>query len=240
MKLIEKNDNQIVFSSGMNETLANALRRYVNRILVLAVDELEISRNDSPLYDETVAHRVGLVPLKSGKSVGEKSKGELKLETKKEGVVYSSELKGKPEPVYGKIPLTTLDKGQELKFNATVKSGRGVDHSKFAPGIMFYRNLVELTLDKEFLDALKKICPDNEIKEKGQKIVILDNKKREIADVCGGLAERNKKKIEVLDKGELVITIESFGQMDANNIFIVSIDTLKEDLKQFSKEVKKI
>src|SRR3972149_6730007 len=73
MELIEKNKDQIIFSAEIEDSLANAIRRYVNHIPVLAVDELEISRNDSPLYDETVAHRVGLVPIKADKAT-EKSR----------------------------------------------------------------------------------------------------------------------------------------------------------------------
>ncbi|MEK6840344.1 MAG: hypothetical protein AABX79_00095 [Nanoarchaeota archaeon] len=63
MKLIEKSKDNVVFSAEIEESLANAIRRYVGQIPVVAVDEIEISMNDSPLYDETIAHRVGLIPL---------------------------------------------------------------------------------------------------------------------------------------------------------------------------------
>jgi DNA-directed RNA polymerase alpha subunit len=52
MKKIEKTANQFVFEAEISETLANAIRRYVNRIPVMAVDEVEISKNDSALYDD--------------------------------------------------------------------------------------------------------------------------------------------------------------------------------------------
>jgi DNA-directed RNA polymerase alpha subunit len=55
MKKIEKNENQIIFTAGMNETIANSIRRYIGQIPVLAIDEVEISKNDSALYDETIA-----------------------------------------------------------------------------------------------------------------------------------------------------------------------------------------
>ena len=57
MKKIEETENQIVFIADISETLANSIRRYTNQVLVMAVDEVEISRNDSPLYDEAVTHR---------------------------------------------------------------------------------------------------------------------------------------------------------------------------------------
>jgi len=64
MELIEKKENQITFIAEADERLMNSIRRYVNQIPVLAFDEVVISRNDSPLYDETIAHRMGLIPLK--------------------------------------------------------------------------------------------------------------------------------------------------------------------------------
>lgn len=236
MRLIEKGKDQIVFGANITETLANSIRRYINQIPILAIDELEISRNDSPLYDETVAHRSGLIPLKMEKS-GEGKK--LKLSVKKEGPVYSEEIKGKPEVVYKKIPITTLDKGQELDFTATVKLGKGEDHGKFSPGLMFYRNATEILLDKEFLENIKSLLPEVEIKEKGNKILVVDDKKKEITDICEGLANRKRKQAEITNKDELIITLESFGQIDAKDILKESIDALKKDLASVDKALGK-
>jgi DNA-directed RNA polymerase alpha subunit len=60
MEVVENSDNQIVFKTDMEEGLANALRRYLNKIPVLAIDEVEISKNNSPLYDETILKKKGL------------------------------------------------------------------------------------------------------------------------------------------------------------------------------------
>jgi len=236
MRLIEKTKDQLVFAAEIDESIANAIRRYVGQIPIIAVDELEISKNDSPLYDETIAHRVGLIPLKMDKSA---EKGKLKLNIKRDGFVYSSDIKGHPEVVYKTIPITMLDKGQELEFTATVKLGKGVEHAKFSPGIMFYRDSVEITMDREFLDEVKKIFPDSEIKEKAGKIVVMDNKKREMIDVCEGICIKKKKKAEITKKNELVITIESFGQLDAKDMFKEAIDVLKKDLASVEKAIDK-
>ena len=64
MEIIERKENQITFRAEISDSLANAVRRYINQIPILAIDEVEIYKNDSPLYDETVAHRIGLIPLK--------------------------------------------------------------------------------------------------------------------------------------------------------------------------------
>jgi len=236
MKLIEKNKDQLVFAAEMDESIANAIRRYIGQIPVIAVDELEISRNDSPLYDETVAHRVGLIPLKMEKSA---EKGKLKLNVKREGTVYSGDMKGHPEPVYKNIPITTLDKGQELEFTATVGFGKGVEHAKFSPGLMFYRSSSEISMDKELLEEVRKFLPNAEIKERGNKITILDNKKVEIADVCEGIANKKKKKAEVVYGKDLIILLESFGQMETREIFNEAIGALKKDLASVEKAIEK-
>lgn len=238
MKKIEKTGNQLVFTAEIDEALANSIRRYINQISVLAVDEVEISKNDSALYDETIAHRIGLIPLKMESA--KKKEGKLKLDVKKEGIVYSGDLKGSPAVVYKNIPITILNNNKELQLIATVRLGKGSEHSKFSPGLMFYRNVVEMILDKEFHEEIKKSCPNAEIKGKGDKIMIIDNKKKEIADFCEGIANKNKKKAEINTKNELVITVESFGQMSVENIFKKSIDALKKDFAGVAKEITKI
>jgi DNA-directed RNA polymerase subunit D len=230
MKLIEKKKNQITFMTEMNESLANAVRRYIDQIPVLAIDEVEISKNDSALYDETVAHRLGVVPLKMVKGLNEKSEEKLSLVVKKEGYVYSEELKGKVEPVYGKIPITLLKKGQEMEILATARIGKGSQHAKFSPGLMFYRNAVKIKLDK---DTPKEIANIQELEKIKDGFIVDENK-------CDAFEEYfSKEKNTSTPTGELLITIESFGQIEEEEMFQKSIDILKTDLKDFSKKISK-
>lgn len=236
MKLIEKTKDQVTFAAEIDESLANAIRRYLGQVPIAAIDELEISRNDSPLYDETIAHRVGLVPLKMEKT---SEKGKFKLNVSREGTVYSGDMKGHPEIVYKNTPITTLAKGQELEFTATVKLGRGSEHAKFSPGLMFYRNSAEISMDKDLLDEIKKAIPGIEIKEKGGKIVVIDDRKKEISDSCEQIAREKKKSIEIVPEKDLIITVESFGQMEPKQVFLESMDELKKDLAAAAKAVEK-
>lgn len=233
MKTIKKKPDKLVFSAEIDNSIANAIRRYVNQVPVVAVDEIEISKNDSALYDETLAHRIGLIPLKAKKQTGK-----MKLDSKKEGIVYSGELKGDAEVVYDKIPITLLNKGQELEIKATLKSGRGSEHAKFSPGLMFFRNISEIKIDKKFKDKIKKICPSANIKESGNQIIILDDGEEEILDVCTGIAEKAGEKPELKENSELIIKLESFGQISPEAIFEKSIDELRKDLEDVSKKLK--
>ena len=236
MQLINKKENQIVFKAEIEESLVNAVRRYLYQIPILAIDEVEIFKNDSPLYDETIAHRMGLIPLKMDKVSKE---GSLKLVSKKDGIVYSGEMQGNVKPVYNKIPITSLSKGQELEIVGDFKFGTGSQHAKFSPGLMIYRNVLELKTDKSLYDKIKKILPNVEMKEKGDKIIIIDDKIREISDVCSGIAEKDGKKIEEEIKKEMVISVESFGQLEPKDVFKRSIEELKRDLNEFSKKLEK-
>jgi DNA-directed RNA polymerase subunit D len=223
MENIIKGENKFTFKAEIEDSLVNAIRRYVGQIQIAAIDEVEISKNDSPLYDETLAHRLGLVPLKQSA----KKEGKLKLSSQDKGMIYSGSLKGDFEVVYNKIPLTLLSEGQEIEISANIKMGKGQDHAKFSPGIMNYRQASEIYTDKELAEKIKSAFPNIEIKQKGDKLLIVDNKEKEITDICEGLAEKYGRKIEVKPTNDIIISIESFGQIDAKSIFTKSIEALK-------------
>jgi len=240
MKLIEEKNNQIVFTAEMGESLANSIRRYINKIPIIAIDDVEISRNDSPLYDETIAHRLGLIPLKIDKSVSGKKSAALKLSVKKEGFVDSGEMSGGAEPVYKNIPITFLNKGQELEIVATTKLGKGNEHSKFSPGLMFYRNIVDLKIDKDCPAEVTEVCPKKILELEDRKVKCSNNLRCDMCDVCIEFCKKQgKDSIKITPTNELLITLESFGQLRTGEVFKKSIEELKKDLKELSKKVSK-
>lgn len=240
MKTIKKKDNQLIFSVELDESLANAIRRYTYEVPVLAIDEVEISKNDSPLYDETVAHRIGLIPLETEKGMNEKTEVKLKLSTDKEGPVYSKEFKGGAKVVYDKIPITILGKGQELELTAIAKLGKGSEHSKFSPGLMVYRNAVEIKTEKECPPGIAEVCPQNVFGIEAGKVKVEDPT---ACDVCGVCLEVSKKQgkeyIRIEPTGELIVTIESFGQLSPEEIFKKAIGVLEDDLAFVAKHIDK-
>jgi DNA-directed RNA polymerase subunit D len=237
MEIIDKKENQITFRAEISDSLANAIRRYISQIPVLAIDEVEIYKNDSPLYDETVAHRIGLIPLKMDKAVNEKTEMELKLTVKGEGMVYSGELKGALGVIYDKIPITSLGEDGELQIVAFAKTGRGSEHSKFSPGLVYYRHIVELKMDADMYDKLKENLPNNEIKKEGKSVVVLDDQKKEVSDICEEICREQGKKLEIIPKDELIITVESFGQIEVNEMLKRAISALEKDLELVSKKI---
>jgi DNA-directed RNA polymerase subunit D len=236
----DKKTNQISFTINVSESLANAIRRYVNHVPVVAFDEVEISKNDSPLYDETIAHRIGLIPLKMKGSPSESKEFELKLKTDKEGYVYSELLKGDLEVVYDKIPITFLSKNQELELVAFAKVGRGFEHAKFSPGLMFYRNLVELKFEKDCPQELVDLVPKKFVKSESGKIIVEDLFACDVAEAALEAGKnKGKEYVKINKTDELLISIEAFGQMNSEEIFKKSIEELKEDLAQTVKKIEK-
>lgn len=76
--------------------------------------------------------------------MGEKTNIDLKLKKKGPCKVYSGDLRGGAKTVYENIPLTILEKDQEIELVATAKLGRGVEHAKHVPGLVYYRNVLEV------------------------------------------------------------------------------------------------
>src|SRR3989344_6186151 len=100
IKDYDKKKEKLIFISDMSLSLANAIRRSVLEIPIIAIDEVDIIKNDSALYDEIIAHRIGLIPIKT-----DKSSKEIKFKLKGTGpkIIYSSDLQPSIETDY-KIP----------------------------------------------------------------------------------------------------------------------------------------
>jgi len=250
------NDLKIEFVlKGTNNSFVNAVRRSVNEIPVLAVDTVEISANDSALNDEILAHRIGLLPLKYDKTFtlpeecSCKGKGCAKctatLTLKASGgAVKAGELKSKTVDVlYPEMPLTLLQKDQEIELMAEARLGRGINHSKFSPGLMWFREypIIELPKNAEACKDCVKVCPKGVFSIDGKVAV----KNLLNCDLCEACVDECRKlgKEEIVVKGskeDFIISIESWGQLRPKEIFIEACEILDKNIKEFLKEASKI
>lgn len=253
IKIISKEKEKLSFVTDMSESLANAIRRSVLEIPILAIDEVEFFKNDSAFYDEVLAHRLGLVPLVTEKTFTErekcscKGKGcnkcsvDLKIKLRGPSTVYSKDLKGKVKVVYEDIPLVLLDKDQELELVARAKLGKGLEHTKFSPGLVYYRDLAKIKAESNCDDCKKCVeaCPQKILKIEKGKIEIKDIYKCDSCEACiEACKQHGKNAIKVEKSGELVFFIESWGQIEAKEIFIRAINELNSNLKELNKAVK--
>jgi DNA-directed RNA polymerase subunit D len=231
MEIIEKTDERIVLRMEANESLANAIRRSVPEISVLAIDEVEIYKNDSALYDEVIAHRLGLIPLKTEGKMNDKTKIDFKLVKKGPCTVYAEDLNGPGEIVFGKIPITILGDDKKLELVATATLGKGTEHAKSVPGLCYYRHVLEVASNSRIDDIVKDSKGLIKAEKKGNKwFCDLDGAIRE------DILEIDKNAIS--DSEEILFVIESYGNMPASDILSKSMKALNDNLDEFEKEIK--
>ncbi|MBO3754025.1 MAG: DNA-directed RNA polymerase subunit D [Candidatus Brockarchaeota archaeon] len=138
---------------GCSEALVNAIRRTIlEEVPTLAVHEVFIFENSSPMFDEVLSNRLGLIPLRTppGKYLpmdspeclqgsSEKCFTTLSIDVSAGDsplTVYSKHLVCRDEevyPVYGNIPITKLPPGGKLRLEALARLGRGKMHAKWQP-----------------------------------------------------------------------------------------------------------
>jgi DNA-directed RNA polymerase alpha subunit len=143
-----------------NATLgfANALRRImISEVPTIAIEWTDFHDNSSAMFDEEIAYRLGLIPLKfdpkkfifkdeckcSGKGCT-LCQAVFALEKTGPCTVYSGDLKPVNKAVHPtnpKFPIVQLLKGQHISLEAVANMGTGSDHAKFqAANVTFKHN----------------------------------------------------------------------------------------------------
>jgi DNA-directed RNA polymerase subunit D len=235
IKLISKTAEEVKIVTSMNISLANAIRRSVGKIPVMAISETDIYKNDSALYDEVISHRLGLIPLKNQKLKPGQTV-ELKLSVKSkdgERIVLSGELGS--EVVYPDMPIISIENGQEIKLVARANVGTGKEHSRYNPGILYYSHLpkIKISGEGEKQAELAELFPEV-FEMMGEKLKVKD----ETACRLDSEDMKDYPGVTIDITEDLVLSIESWGQMEANNIFIEACKALKSELSIVSKAVK--
>ncbi len=217
IKDYDKNKGKLSFSTDMSVSMANAIRRSVLEIPVMAIDDIEISKNDSALYDEIIAHRLGLIPIKTDKLIKETK---FKLQVVGPRTVYATDLKPSVETDL-KLPIVILDNEQELEVVANARLGRGIDHIKYSPGLVFFRHNLDEVLEYVTINDEGKVSFDED-----------DLKNNNVSD------EIINKVKKLSNVNELLFNIESWGQIEPREIFLKSVDALNKNLDELHKAVK--
>ena len=260
IRILENNKEQGKLSFILKDSdhvYANTLRRLmIDEVPTMAIEDVEFSKNNSILYDEVVAHRLGLLPLKTdlkSYNLPDKCKCESKgcnrcslkmvLRASKTGNVYASEIKSKDtavKPVYGDTPIVKLLKGQSLELEATAVLGNGRQHTKWSPCHVYYkyRPIVEITGDVKNPEAIIEVDHNNIFEIKDRKLVI--NKDRVLdCDLSLDFSEIDKNVKVTASSTDFVFYVESFGQLSCKDIINNAIDIFDEQLDELVEELKK-
>src|SRR5271169_5425064 len=155
IKVLEESDEKVSLQlEGVDRSYANAVRRFcISEVPSMAIDDIVILENSSVLYDEILAHRLGMVPLRTdleryvlpekcdcGSPLGcQKCRVLLVLDAvaqDKPRTVMSGDLVSEDreiKPVSPNIPLVKLAAGQAVKLEAYARLGRAKEHAKWQP-----------------------------------------------------------------------------------------------------------
>ncbi len=255
---LEKNDSEIKFV--LEESVpqfANALRRIMmNEIPVLAIETVEFTANDSALFDEVLAHRLGLIPLTFDKKVMNlpsecKCEGKgcslcqvtLVLDKKGPCTVYAKDMKSTDKAVravFPDTPIVKLLEGQKVKFETTAQLGLGKTHAKWKAAKASYRYypVAKLNGKIENLEDCMNACPKGSIKITATKAEV-----DPLCDICNECVKACKPQGALTvagDSTKFVFDVETVSAMKPEEIVMQAAEVLGKKAKEFEKQVGKL
>lgn len=182
--------------SGASPAFANAFRRaMIGEVPTLAIEDVRIYNNTSALFDEMLAHRLGLIPIKTDLSSystqakctcgGAGCPGctvTFTLSAEGPRMVSSNDLipaDPKAVPVFDNVPIVKLTKGQTLVLEAKAVLNTGRVHAKWQPTLVCgYKNHPVVSIS-EACDACGMCvdeCPRKVLAVRGKKVEVVSGK----------------------------------------------------------------
>ncbi len=267
IKVLEKDDTNIrLLIKGVDIPYMNALRRViVSEVPCMAIDEVVMIENSSVMQDETIAHRLGLVPLRTdldSYNLPEECtcksefgcnlcRATLTMDVEaKEGTrpVYSGELTSENKettPVSDKIPLVKLAKEQRLKLEAYARLGKGKDHAKWQPVSMCaykYYPKIEIS-NKQCSNSTcvkcVEACPKKVLAKTGNKMEVQNLEACTLCQDCVEACPETPHALEVKwEENTFIFSLESTGALPPERIMSEAVKTLDKQIKEFESQIK--
>jgi len=256
IKLLEKNKEEVrLLIEDITPALANALRRImISEVPTLAIEWVEIHENTSALFNEMIAHRLGLIPLKfDPKKFNFMDECEcggkgcplctVVFAIDKTGpcIVYSKDMKSSNKevsPISGDFPIVKLLEGQRIKLEAIAKLGIGKEHAKWQAANASYQFVPEIDLKNvKDIDKILEVSPKGIFKKVNNKLVIVDPYRYDEYKFVEELTGQIK---VTLNTNKVVFNIESVSGLSPGYIFKKAIEILENKANEFKLELEKI
>lgn len=265
VEVLEKDEyNLRLLIRDVDVPFMNALRRImISEVPCMAVDEVVMLENYSILPDETIAHRFGLIPLKTdleSYNLPEECpcKSEfgcnlcrvtLTLDAEaKEGTrtVYSNELTSENPniiPVSEKIPIAKLAKGHKIRLEAYARLGKGKNHVKWQPVSMCaYKYFPKIEIQSKRCDTCGKcidICPKKVLGKADSKIEVRNLMACTMCQDCVEACPEEPKAIKVgWEENTFILNLESTGALPPERIVKEAVKILEGQLRELESQIK--
>ncbi len=261
LEIIEQHENYVKFVlSGITPTFANTLRRLImSEVPTMAIDEVIIIENTTPLYDEIVAHRLGLLPLKTdlasyvlptececGGQGCTSCEVSLTLEVLGEKdieIVYSNSLLSqdpKIGPVFLNIPILKMAKNQKIFLEAIARLGRGMEHAKWQPtSTVSYKYYPVVKFNEKnctYCGECVEVCPRDIIKIENGKIYAENVINCSLCNQCVDICETDAVFVSTTGT-DFIFTVESTGALSTKDILLKALKILNEKANEFKVNV---
>lgn len=237
-----------------NPAFANALRRtMIAKVPTMAVEEVDIINNTSGLFDEMLAHRIGMVPLRVDPdeytlpSECDCDDGcsdcqvELVLKKEGEGSVEARHMKPTDKSLEMPNPdtiLAELLEDQEIDLEARAVLGIGQDHARHQAANASYRYYPVVRHNGDELDnnvVAARLAPDK-VKEADGPVEVDGDVVYAMDEAIDGLEEGDT--VEIVEHDDkFLFSVESVSGLKAREIVTRAIDIIEDDLDAFEDAV---
>jgi DNA-directed RNA polymerase subunit D len=253
--------------AGASPAFANAFRRaMIGEVPTLAIEDVRIYDNTSAFFDEMLAHRLGLIPIKTDLSTYSTQENctcggagcpgctvTFTLSVEGPKTVLSSDLipqDPKATPVYDNIPIVKLAKGQKLVVEARAVLNTGREHAKWQPTLVCgYKNYPVVSIS-ETCDACGNCveeCPREVLATKGKKVEVAEGKLPdcsmcrlcERACLASGIGDEPAITISA-ETDRYIFVVESDGSLPVKEIMERALQYIRDQSNELERQLGEI
>jgi len=264
IEVLKQKENYLRFIiRDITPAAANGLRRtMIAEVPTMAIDDVIFIDNSSVMFDEQIAHRLGMLPIRTDLTAYNLQEDctcggqgctacEVSFTLEKEATndletVYSGDIVSQDPaigPVQEKIPLLKLALGQKILLEAIARLGKGRDHAKFQPcstvGYKYLPCVIVVSENCTLCEDCINVCPVNIIKKGDTEVKIVDMDKCILCSQCEDICEVDAIRIETLGN-EFLFNLESSGSLSPRQILVEAVKILKRKAEKLTATIQEL
>jgi DNA-directed RNA polymerase subunit D len=261
-------ENSCRFQIGpVNTAFANSFRRaMIGEVPTLAIEDVRIYDNTSALFDEMLAHRIGLIPIRTDLSSyvireecscnGEgcaACRATFTMSVEGPVMVYSRDLipeDPQTTPAYDNIPIIKLTKDQKVVVEAHAVLSTGQMHAKWQPTTACgYKNYPLITIG-EACDGCGQCveeCPRMVLEVDNARVKVVEGRIEECS-LCGlcekaclgsGIGEEPAINV-TFEKKRYIFVVEGDGSLPVKEIIEHGLQFIKDQSEELKEKIGEI